>query len=127
MESAPERFAASPQSRVRGRFPSVASGSMESFREQRCPTCLVVFWICRSCDRGHVYCGEDCRDVGRREQVGIAKQKYLADEDVREGERERLRAYPPRTGSCSQKVVFTGSVPAARDRGAYRPRSLTVA
>jgi hypothetical protein len=85
---------------------------MESFREQRCRVCLKVFHICPCCDHGQVYCGDDCKKVGRDAQVRKAKRKYLADEDVREGERERLRDYRARVPDHgSQKVAPDASVP----------------
>jgi hypothetical protein len=87
---------------------------MESFREQRCRTCLVVFWICRWCDRGHAYCNAECRAAGRSRSVCEAKRKYLLDEAVREGERQRLREYRARVrDQGSKKVAPAASVPAA--------------
>ena len=87
---------------------------MESFREARCRLCWAVFYVCSCCDRGQAYCGDSCRQVKRRAQVRKAKQEYLRDQDVREGERERLRAYRRRVrDQGSRKVAFTGSVLAA--------------
>ena len=87
---------------------------MESFREARCRLCWAVFHVCRRCDRGQAYCGETCRRAKRRAQVRKAKRDYLRDEAVREGERERLRAYRRRVrDQGSQEVVFSASVPAA--------------
>lgn len=89
------------------------AAQMESFREQRCRACLTVFWICRQCDRGQRYCRADCRFVGRARSVRDAKRKYLADPDVREGERERLREYRARVrDQSSEKVAQAASVPA---------------
>jgi hypothetical protein len=84
---------------------------MESFREQRCRACLVVFYVCPCCDRGQAYCGEVCKEVGRDAQVRDAKRKYLADADVREGERQRLRDYRARVrDQGSQKVAPSARV-----------------
>jgi hypothetical protein len=85
---------------------------MESFREQRCRFCLSVFHVGPCCDHGQVYCGDDCKKRGRDAQVRKAKRKYLADEDVREGERERLRDYRARRvpDHGSQKVAPDASV-----------------
>lgn len=84
---------------------------MESFREQRCRVCLVVFWICRWCDRGQAYCTQDCRDEGRARSVREAKRKYLLDEAVREGERQRLREYRARVrDQGSKKLAPSASV-----------------
>lgn len=85
---------------------------MESFREQRCRACLGLFHICRCCDHGQVYCGVDCKEVARDAQVRDAKRKYLADEDVREGERQRQRDYRARVRDHgSQEVAPSASVP----------------
>jgi hypothetical protein len=85
---------------------------MESFREQRCRICLRVFYVCPCCDRGQVYCSIDCKKVGRDAQVRDAKRKYLADEDVRQGERERQRDYRARVrDQGSPKVAPSASVP----------------
>lgn len=87
---------------------------MESFREQRCRACLTVFWICRQCDRGQRYCGDDCRSIGRARSVRDAKRKYLSDPDVREGERERLREFRARVRDQGSEIVApAASVPAA--------------
>lgn len=85
---------------------------MESFREQRCRTCLELFYICSCCDRGHVYCGEDCQTAARDAQVRKARRKYLTDEDVREGERQRQRDRRTRVrDQGSQIVAPSASVP----------------
>lgn len=84
---------------------------MESAREQRCRTCLTVFVVCRYCDRGQAYCADACHAIARTAQIRDAKRRYLADEDVREGERERLRAYRARVrDQGSQEVAPRASV-----------------
>lgn len=87
---------------------------MDSFREQRCRACLVVFYICRRCDRGQAYCGEVCRRQRRRAVVRAAKQRYRRHELVLEDERERLREHRARVrDQGSKKVAPEASVPAA--------------
>jgi hypothetical protein len=78
---------------------------MESFREQRCRACLGLFHICRCCDHGQAYCGVDCKEVARDAQVRNAKRKYLADEDVREGERQRQRDRRARVRDHGSQIV----------------------
>ena len=78
---------------------------MESAREQRCRTCLVVFKVCRHCDHGQAYCRDACHDVARAAQIREAKRRYLADEDVREGERQRQRDYRARVRDQGSKEV----------------------
>lgn len=85
---------------------------MESFREQRCRTCLELFYICSCCDHGHVYCGEDCQTAARDAQVRKARRKYLTDEDVREGERQRQRDRRTRVRDQGSPIVApSASVP----------------
>jgi hypothetical protein len=85
---------------------------MESFREQRCRSCLGLFHVCPCCDHGQVYCGVACKKVARDAQVRDAKRKYLADEDVREGERQRQREHRARVRDHgSQEVAPSASVP----------------
>lgn len=85
---------------------------MESFREQRCRACLALFYICSCCDRGHVYCGDDCHTAARDAQVRKARRKYLTDDDVREGERQRQRDRRARVrDQGSQIVAPSASVP----------------
>jgi hypothetical protein len=87
---------------------------MESFREQRCRACLVLFYVCRRCDRGQVYCGEVCRRERRRAVVRAAKQRYRRHELVLEDERERLRERRARVrDQGSKEVAQEASVPAA--------------
>ena len=86
---------------------------MDAFREQRCRTCLAIFYVCRWCDRGQTYCGSACRQIGRRAVVRAAKQRYLRDALVREDERDRQRAYRARVrDQRSQIVAPEASVPA---------------
>jgi hypothetical protein len=85
---------------------------MESFREQRCRACLGLFHVCPCCDHGQVYCGIDCKKVARKTQVRDAKRKYLADEDVREGERQRQRDHRARVRDHGSQIVApSASVP----------------
>ena len=87
---------------------------MDSFREQRCRLCLVVFYVCRRCDHGQAYCGEVCRRVRRRADVRAAKQRYRQHELVLEDERERLRAHRARVrDQGSREVAPEASVPTA--------------
>jgi hypothetical protein len=85
---------------------------MESFREQRCRACLGLFYICSCCDHGQVYCGDECQTAARDAQVRKARRKYLADEDVREGERQRQRDRRARVrDQGSREVAPSVSVP----------------
>jgi hypothetical protein len=86
---------------------------MDSFREQRCRACLVVFYICRRCDRGQAFCGLDCRQVRRRAVVRAAKLRYRRHVLVLEDERDRQRERRARVRDHgSQEVAPEASVPA---------------
>lgn len=86
---------------------------MDSFREQRCRACLVVFYICRRCDRGQAFCGLNCRRVRRRAVVGAAKLRYRRHVLVLEDERDRQRERRARVRDHgSQEVAPSASVPA---------------
>ncbi len=58
--------------------------------------CGVMFFICRSCYRGQVYCGDGCRHRMRREQRRRANRRYEQDPEVRADHCQRQRAYRKR-------------------------------
>ena len=58
--------------------------------------CGLVFYIGSSCFRGHVYCGENCRDKARTEQLRLANQLYQLDPEVRGDHCQRQREYRER-------------------------------
>lgn len=41
-----------------------------------CGRCRSQVTICRSCDRGQRYCGQDCARAARRESVREAERRY---------------------------------------------------
>ncbi len=63
----------------------------EVFRGAICPRCKRTFFICRHCDRGHVYCCKECSAVSRLENCRIYRARYRSDEEVREYLREQER------------------------------------
>ena len=48
----------------------------ESNRMFQCPRCRRVVSICRSCDRGNVYCSVECSASARRESIRRASRAY---------------------------------------------------
>jgi hypothetical protein len=48
----------------------------ESFRQAPCAWCGCIFYICRSCDRGHIYCSDPCRHRGRAQSHRRANQRH---------------------------------------------------
>ena len=55
--------------------------------------CGVMFFICQSCYRGQVYCGDGCRHRMRRQQRRRANRRYEQDPEVRADHCQRQRAY----------------------------------
>ena len=64
--------------------------------------CGVMFYICRSCYRGQVYCGDGCRGRMRREQKRRAKRRHQQSREGRLDHRDRQRAY---RGRCRLRRV----------------------
>ena len=58
--------------------------------------CGAMFYICNSCYRGQVYCGDGCRHRMRREQRRLANRRYQQSREGRLDHRDRQRAYRER-------------------------------
>lgn len=65
--------------------------SMVELRDGRCPRCNREFWICRSCDHGHVYCGRWCAGEARRESLRKARRKHRRSAEGKADHRDRER------------------------------------
>lgn len=67
----------------------------EVFRASTCPRCQKRFYICRHCDRGHLYCCKECFLASRCEKCRLYRRVYRqspkGQEDHRERERSRRR------------------------------------
>ena len=77
----------------------------------RWPHCGLVFYICNSCYRRQVYCGDSCRDKARQQQLRRANQLYGQSEEARLDHRDRQREYRER---CRLRV--TDHTSAGNDR-----------
>ncbi len=55
--------------------------------------CGTMFYICGSCYRGQVYCGERCRRRMRRQQMRLANRKHQDSPEGRLDHRDRQRVY----------------------------------
>ena len=62
----------------------------------RWPDCGLVFYICNSCYRGQVYCGDQCRKKARRQQRRRADQRYRRSKEAQLDHRDRQREYRER-------------------------------
>ena len=58
--------------------------------------CGAMFYICSSCYRGQVYCGDRCRQKARRQQRRLANRRYQQSEEARLDHRDRQRDYRQR-------------------------------
>lgn len=65
------------------------------YRQRFCggPGCGAVFYICRSCDRGHRYCNDSCRKKARRLQRQQANRKHQQSLEGRLDHRDRQRRW----------------------------------
>ena len=71
-----------------------------------CGRCRIQTHICRSCDRGNVYCG-DCAPVARKIAQRAAGRRYQSSDLGRLKHAERQRRYRLR---LKQKVTYHSSV-----------------
>ena len=64
----------------------------EVLRGAICPRCRNRFYICRHCDRGHVYCCRRCSVESRREKCCGYRRLHRSSVEGREDHRNRERA-----------------------------------
>lgn len=67
-----------------------------SARLYHCARCHCQVMICRTCDRGHVYCGEGCARSARAETLRQACKKYQSNRAGRFANALRQRRYKAR-------------------------------
>lgn len=63
----------------------------ETYRVGRCKWCGQVFYVCRPCFRGQVYCCEDCAQEGYRAVQDEARSRHQSSEEGREDHRDQVR------------------------------------
>ena len=63
-----------------------------------------MFYVCRACDRGQSYCGEECRSAKRTADKRRARAVHQASEEGRLDHRDRQREYRDR---CRQRTRVT--------------------
>lgn len=68
-------------------------------RLRGCRLCQRMFAICRTCDRGHWYCGVQCRKRARRQQLRAANRRHQQSVEGRLDHRDRQREYRRRRRS----------------------------
>ncbi len=79
-------------------------------RLARCPGCLEPFSICKSCDRGHVYCGPRCSAEARSLSLRRARRRHRQSPEGRLDHRDRER---DRRRRRRQQVARVGDHPSA--------------
>ena len=99
--------------------------------------CGVMFYICGSCYRGQVYCGDECRRRMRRQQMRRAKRRHQDSPEGRLDHRDRQRAYVERcrrrmtdhtsagrtrSGNIEEPLTETGIRPSVAEPVDDRPR-----
>lgn len=90
---------------------------MPDHRLEICALCGALFSICRSCDRGQMYCGLGCRRAARRRTARSAHRRHRRSpegrHDHRDAERARRAPLAGRVGDHgSEKLTASGTVPA---------------
>lgn len=102
-------------------MPTAAHTSTEGLRLRRCldPTCNTMFAICRCCDRGQRYCGDECRQRVRRLQLA-AGRRYQATDAGQQAHCQRQRSYRERSSPASvthqgPSSVTCPTAPATKD------------
>ena len=78
--------------------------------------CGAMFYICGSCYRGQVYCGERCRRRMRRNQMRLANRKHQDSPEGKLDHRDRQRVY---RAKCRLRRVTDHT-------SARRPRSVNI-
>jgi len=98
-------------------------GDMEELRARRCPRCLRVFLICRSCDRGHVYCSRRCSERARRESLRIIRRRHARSPEGRLDTRDRQRAWRRRQALLRRQTVTDPTSPPRGGAPMLTPRA----
>ena len=80
--------------------------------------CGAMFYICRSCYRGQVYCRDECRRRRRRQQRRRANRRYQQDPEIRGDHCQRQRDYRER---CRRRVTDHTSARRARSGNIKKP------
>ena len=65
--------------------------SFTLLKKIQCRRCGLIFYLCRSCWRGHAYCSDPCRQAARKENRRAAQRRYRQTEKGREAHRQGER------------------------------------
>lgn len=78
-----------------------------------CPTCGVHFFCCRSCWRGHKYCGESCRASARKIKQREYEKKYsetLAGQESRRKRQKNFRSQNKNSPHITDQTMDAGLI-----------------
>ncbi|KPA10805.1 hypothetical protein MHK_006186 [Candidatus Magnetomorum sp. HK-1] len=74
-----------------------------------CRCCGKIFYMCRACYRGHVYCSTKCRIAGYLQKHREAQKRYRGKEKGRlkhrELEKERRNKFKGKGNKITEKIV----------------------
>ena len=76
-------------------------------RKALCALCVEMFFVCRGCERGQVYCGEACSKEARRQKCREYNRDYQDGRQGRLNHAKRQQAYLRRKilARASKKVT----------------------
>jgi hypothetical protein len=87
-------------------LPTPASPREDSHRLFLCAACRRQVRVCRRCDRGQIYCAEECRLPRRRQSVRLAGRRY---QRTAPGARSNARRQKRFRSRCALTVTHQGS------------------
>jgi len=114
--------------------PSLARDDGEHGRLFLCARCRAQVLICRSCDRGQIYCNEGCAREARGERQREAGRRYQTSGRGRAAHASRARRYRARRKSVTHHgpLLQSGrddpapSTPPAAESQPSSPRNLSM-
>lgn len=74
-------------------------------RLYRCRNCGELAAVCRSCDRGQIYCGPDCSAAARRARVRDSRRRYRKSERGRAASRRRQAKHRAQASGSGKDVA----------------------
>lgn len=86
----------------------------DSFREVRCGGCAIIFYVCRRCDRGQVYCALPCQTIKRLASNRESGRRHSKTREGRLDNASRQAAYRARKKVTDQGPIQepdSGTVP----------------
>jgi hypothetical protein len=78
-----------------------------SARLYNCARCSRQVIICSHCDRGNIYCADNCFDLSRKEKLKQAQKRYEQTAHAKELKAKRQKQYRQRK---KEKATHQGSI-----------------